>query len=284
MIKKYYRKLYRAYLGKPLSKDEFRYILSNLLGISKGDSLLVHSSYGNLKANFTPSEAVEILMELVGQNGNILMPYYPEDSTSWLEKGKIFDVRYTATRSGILSSAFAKYPGVKKSLHPIKSLAAWGIDRDYLIATHHESITPYDTKSPYFKLINLRNSKTIGIGTYKNSFVHCAEDITENYPKYYYKKSFNGKCIDNNGNMKNVCTYTHAPINNPRFTGYLLQTNCPDYKIYSYRRRIFYQGMCESIIYHVKKFTRNGLTPHQYFMQRNAFLRHLDDMKFRLHG
>ena len=284
MIKKYYRNLYRTWLGKPLSKDQFRYILSELLQINRGDSILVHCSFGNLKAGFSPSEAVEILMEVVGYEGNILMPYYPEDSVRWLEEGKVFDVRSTPTRSGILSSTFAKYPGVEKSLHPIKSLAAWGKDRNYLIDSHHESTTPYDRKSPYYKLLNLKNSKTIGIGTYKNSFIHCAEDITDNYPRYYYKNSFKGRCLDTNGNMITVNTYAHAPQNIPRFTGFILQTNCPDYEKYSYRNRIMYVGVCDAIVDHIKKCTKDGITPYMHFSQRNIVYRFLDNIRYKLNG
>jgi len=284
MIKKHYRKLYRRWLGRPLSKDEFRYVVKELLAIGKGDSVLAHSSFGNLKPGFAPAEAVEILMEAVGFQGNLLMPYYPEDSIRWLQEEKIFDVRSTPTRSGILSATFSKFPDVRKSLHPIKSLAVWGKDRDYLISTHHESVTPYDTKSPYYKLTKINGAKTIGIGTYKNSFVHCAEDITPDYPTYYHTMFFKSVCIDCNGYYHHVGTYAHASAAIPRFTGFLINTNCPDYKTVSYRSRLFYSGLCSSITKHMKECIKADISPHNHYLNSNRVKRFLDDFRYKLNG
>ena len=284
LIKKYYRKLYRAWLGKPLSIDEFEYVIKELLGISKGDSVLVHCSYGNLKADFSPKEAVKVLMEAVGDEGNLLMPYYPEDSKNWLEQGKVFDVRSTPTRSGILSATFALFPEVKKSLHPIKSLAVWGKDRDYLISTHHESVTPFDEKSPYYLLSHLSGSKTVGLGSYKNSFVHCAEDIDPNYPKYYSNYSLDGRCLDDFGNAHVVQTYFHAGEKVPRFTGYLINTNCPNYQILKHRMRLFYIGSCKSIMKHISSNSKNGLYPTEYKENSSLDKRISDIIKYKLNG
>jgi len=260
MIKKYYRKLYRAYLGKPMSKDEFDHVLKNLLGLSRGDSVLVHSSFGNLKAGFSPKEAVELLMEIVGQDGNILMPYYPEDSRNWLEQGKVFDVKTTPTRSGILSVTFASFPEVKKSLHPIKSLAVWGKDRDYLISTHHESVTPFDEKSPYYLLSKLHNSKSIGVGVFKNSMVHSAEDVISAYPRYYYQKTYEGQCVDYDGAKTIVKTQVHGETNSVPPCEYLFQTKCPGYSEIKYRKRRFYVSDCKKIITHIQTLTDQGLS------------------------
>lgn len=260
MIKKYYRYLYRAWLGKPLSTNDFIYIIHDLLGLKKGDSVLVHASFGNLKTNFSPKEAVEILMETVSDEGNLLMPYYPSDSVNWLKEDNVFDVHSTPTRSGILSATFARYPGVKKSLHPIKSLAVWGKDRDYLISTHHESTTPFDEKSPYYKLICLNGSKAIGIGVFKNSLVHASEDTIQTHPTNYSDIVYTSKVIDESGNGINVKTSFHTEGNNIHTCEYLYITKCPQYREVFFKKRKFYVSDAPSAHKHIKDFADKGIT------------------------
>ena len=258
MIKKYYRKLYRAWLGEPLQKEDFQFILKDLLGLEKGDSVLVHASFGNLKAGFSTEEAVEILVDIIGENGNLLMPYYPSDSVDWLKNGRIFDVRTTPTRSGILSSTFAKFPGVKKSVHPIKSLAVWGKDRDALINSHYNSKTPFDLFSPYYKLLSCRNAKAIGLGVYKNLVVHTAEDNIDIYPRYYSNVIYEGKCKNYDGRFINVKTPVHTKNNMVPSCEYLRLSNCPSYKEISYKKRRFYTSDYISAYNHIKKIVYNN--------------------------
>ena len=61
-----------------------RSIIVDDLGIKKGDRIIVSSSFGNLNANFSPQELVETLMDIIGKDGVIMMPYYPPiNSTEW---------------------------------------------------------------------------------------------------------------------------------------------------------------------------------------------------------
>lgn len=285
MIKKIYRKTYRALLGKRLTENEFRYVVKSLLGIKKGDSILVHASFGNMKAGFSPKRGVEILMGAVGLEGNILMPYYPYDSKKFLEAEEVFDVKTTPTRSGILSAVFSTFPGVRKSIHPIKSLAVWGKDRDYLISEHHLSQTPFDEKSPYYKLSTLKKAKSLGLGTYKNSFVHCAEDIISGYPKHYYNHLFQGKCTDYAGNTQIINTTVHLSAKLPRYTGYLIDTKCPEYEIYSYLNRFFFKSNVKKIIEHFTKlFTDEGVTAYSYFENKRCLHKLIHIYKYKLNG
>lgn len=261
MIKKYYRKLYRAWLGKPLQKEDFQFILKNLLGLKKGDSVLVHASFGNLKPGFSPEVAVEILMETVSVEGNLLMPYYPSNSVNWLKEGKVFDVRSTPTRSGILSATFSNFPGVKKSLHPTKSLAIWGKNRDYLISEHHYSQTPFDIFSPYGKLLNFSNAKSVGLGVFKYSGMHAYEDNINDYPKYYSAVSYKGKVIDYSGKTIIVKTPFHISNNATQPCEYLKLTNCPEYVEIKFKKRRYYVSDYMLAFNHIKYlFVEKGLT------------------------
>ncbi len=283
MIKKYYRKLYRAWLGKKLTKAEFKHIITDLLGMQKGDSVLVHASFGNLKADFSPKTAVEILMEAVGNEGNLLMPYYPYDSRKFLESGETFNVHTTPTRSGILSATFAKFPGVKKSIHPIKSLAVWGKDRDELISEHHLSKTPFDANSPYSKLLKIRNSKAIGLAIFKNAGVHSYEDIIESYPRYYSDKIYKGLCLDYNGEPHTVNTKIHdaKPSMAPPCE-YLRLSKCPDYNELSFRRRRFYASDYIKAYNHIKEIVeRHGFSAEKAKMNQ-SLLSHINSKLVRL--
>jgi len=271
MLKKIYRKAYRAWLGRRLSEEEFRYILSELLGLKSGDSVLVHASFGNLKAGFSPKKAVEILMEIIGPEGNILMPYYPYDSKKFLESGEVFDVHSTPTRSGILSAVFSTFPGVKKSIHPIKSLAVWGKDRDYLISEHHLSKTPYDDKSPYGKMIHLSQPKAIGLAIFKNAGVHSYEDMINSYPKYYSQEIFAGKCKNYSGNEVVVNTpIHHATSPMVPLCKYLKLTNCPGYSEFSFSKRRFYVSDYIAAYNHVKNIVElEGFTAEKIFEKQS---------------
>jgi len=245
-------------LGKPLQKENFQFILQDLLGLKKGDSVLVHASFGNIKADFSPEEAVEILIETIGEQGNLLMPYYPSDSVDWLVNGMIFDVRTTPTRSGILSATFAKFPGVKKSVHPIKSLAVWGKDRDALIDSHHNSKTPFDLFSPYYKLLSCRYPKSIGLGVFKNLVVHTAEDNIDIYPRYYSNVIYEGKCKNYDGRFVNVKTPVHTKNDMVPSCEYLRLTNCPGYRELRYKKRRFYKSDYISAYNHINNIVYNN--------------------------
>lgn len=284
MVRKYYRKIYRAWLGKRLTDEEFGYIITSLLGIQEGDSVLVHASFGNLKAGFSPKKANEILMEAVGKKGNLLMPYYPDASKVFLESGKAFDVFSTPTISGILSATFSMFPDVKKSIHPTKSLVVWGKDRDELISEHHESSTPYDEKSPYYKFSRLNNSKVIGLGTNKNSFIHCAEDTIKKYPRYYSDSIYNGVCIDYSGTQRTVKTLIHKHTKRANFSGFFLETKCPEYINHIYRGRRIYVSDCKATIAHLEKLISEGITPEKYYTNLNCLKKFSHDIKYKLKG
>jgi len=230
-LRRYKRKAKKVYSPK-LDLAGFRRILTDTLQISKGDTVLVHTSFGNLYPGFSPLQGIECLVDIIGDEGNILMPNYPPGkSYQWIKEKNIFDVRNNPVGTGILARTFGNYKGVKKSIHPIKSLAVWGKDRDYLISEHHLSVTPYDQKSPYYKMMELKNPKSIGLGTLSNSFIHCCEDNIDEHPKTMYNNElFEIECINENGEPITVNTHAHDPavveasISSSKF---LKKYNCP---------------------------------------------------------
>ena len=112
------------------------------VGIIPGMSVMVHSSlkgFGYLVNG--PYDLIDAMMESVHPRGTILVPTHtgqltdPADWTSppvpaeWVEKirreMKPFDPKKTPVRNrGILPEHFLRYAGVKRSLHPVNSVAA----------------------------------------------------------------------------------------------------------------------------------------------------------------
>jgi aminoglycoside 3-N-acetyltransferase len=166
--------------------EDFRRLLTDTLGIKKGDWLLVSSSFGNLNADFTPRQAIEVLQYIVTKEGLIMMPYYPPmNSTEWAESGQIFDMLETKSGMGVLTNVFSKMPDVHKSIHPTKAVCYWG-KVEFIDNKHYKAITPFYWDSPYGELLR-HDSKSLCLGLKNIPIFHAFEDIlSEHYYDYYY--------------------------------------------------------------------------------------------------
>ena len=196
-----------------LTEEKFRAILSHTLNIQTGDNIFVHSSVGMLNLDFSPVRVLEILLEIIGDNGTLVMPTYPKLSAyRFLQSGEVFNVRRTPTYTGLLNEYARRHKNAVRSLHPTKSVVAIGPLAETLTNEHHLSPYPYDYVSPYYKIIN-HNFKVIGIGvkTHFLSAVHAVDDtLRESYPVApYHEKLFEAPCIDYSGNSVIVKTYAH---------------------------------------------------------------------------
>jgi hypothetical protein len=99
-----------------------------------------------------------------------------------------------------------------RSLHPTKSVCAIGPNAAEITATHHLSPYPYDTCSPYYKLI-AGGGKIVGLGATTNyiSFGYCVDDAwKEKFPvRVYHEEIFAAPCINYEGERVTVRTYAH---------------------------------------------------------------------------
>jgi aminoglycoside N3'-acetyltransferase len=269
-IRKYKRSFKRVSLKKNreslnrLAIKDFKDIIENKLKIKKGDTIIVHSSFGNLYADFSPEEAIKCLMSVVTESGNIIMPFYPTGHAyHWLKNNNVFDVFSSKSKMGILTQTFSEFRDVKISTHPVKAVVAWGKDRDFLISEHHKSLYPYDDKSPYYKTLFLNNSKTVGLGIEINSFFHSCEDIFwKDKGKIYSKRTFDGKFRTYEGKTVVVKTYVHVPkkiqnlISNCEF---LKRTKCPTYLRFENDKCVFYSANNQTVVEHSKKQFENNI-------------------------
>ena len=174
--------------GRKTTLEELKRALVNELEIKAGDRILVTSSFGNLNADYTPQDVVRLLMEIVTEDGNIMMPYYPPvNSTIWAKEGKEFDMNSTPSGMGILTNVFSKTEGVVMSCHPTKAVCIWGKNAAQIAQGHESSTTPYFWDSPYGKLLKM-GSKSVGLGLKHIPMGHAMEDILSTPHSYFYQK------------------------------------------------------------------------------------------------
>lgn len=261
-IRRQWARSMRIKLPGALSQEEFHAILGSRLEIKRGSTLLIHCSFGNLKAAFSPAEAVEVLQDLVGSEGNLLMPFYPGSGIEALEGGKIFDPRTAQISTGALARTLARSSGSRVSIHPIKAVVAWGQARDFLISTHARSRTPYDSHSPYYRMLEQVAPICVGLGTDKNSFIHACEDNVPEHPMdHYHPGEWTGRCVSETGEEIVVKTLVHK-----RDTGwtmgsaaFLMTTACPTYQKLTHRGRAFYKVDAREAFAHVSRLSREGV-------------------------
>jgi aminoglycoside 3-N-acetyltransferase len=199
----------------PLTEADFREILAQDLNLGKGDLVYVHSGMDGLNLAFPFYRILFLIREVIGSSGTVLFPTYPNhriSSYEYLRLGKVFDVRRTPSYTGILTEFARRQRHAVRSLHPTKSVCAIGPAAAEITATHHLSPYPYDTCSPYYKLIEV-DGKIVGLGATTNyiSFGYCVDDAwKEKFPvRVYHDQIFDAPCINYQGEQVLVSTYAH---------------------------------------------------------------------------
>jgi aminoglycoside 3-N-acetyltransferase len=231
-----------------LTEDAFKEILVDELELNAGDVVFIHSSINNLNLRFPFFRIFHILQEILGPHGTILFPTYPSlTSYIYLMSGEIFDVRKTRSYTGILTEFARKQRNSVRSLHPTKSVCAIGSRAEFLTKSHQNSPYPYDSCSPYYKLVEEKSAKIVGLGVTTNylSFVHCVDDtLKEKFPiQPYHPRLFQAKCINYSGEVEVVSTFAH----NLR----MMNHNIP-----LYMRRYIPNNICEDMTLYGMKFFR----------------------------
>ena len=199
----------------PLSEEDFKKILVEDLRLGAGDLVYVHSGMDGLNLDFPFYRILFQIQEVIGAGGTVLFPTYPNhrmSSYEYLGQGQVFDVRRTPSYTGILTEFARRQRAAVRSLHPTKSVCAIGPAAREVTATHHLSPYPYDTGSPYYKLI-AGGGKIIGLGATTNyiSFGYCVDDaLKEKFPvRVYHDEIFDAVCINYQGERVVVRTYAH---------------------------------------------------------------------------
>jgi len=199
-----------------LTEECFAGILSRDLGLVSGDTVYIHSSTDQLNLGFPFYRILSLVQEIIGAQGTVLLPTYPNrrpvSSHEYLLRDVVFDVRRTPSYTGLLSEFARRQKSALRSLHPTKSVCAIGPRAKELTATHQQSPYPYDTGSPYYKLIEY-NAKIIGLGVWTQylTFVYCVDDALKDQApvQTYFPEKFSARCVNYDGKEEVVETYAH---------------------------------------------------------------------------
>jgi aminoglycoside N3'-acetyltransferase len=164
------KKLYRRRIGAA----EFREALLSL-GEWEGRPVWVQSSWNDFfNVDMRPGEVIELMLDLVGPRGTLVMPAFPLRADPSVELA----IDTAPVNTGLICELFRRMPDVRRSIHLRSSVAALGPDAEYLVAAHHLTEYPWGSLSPYGRLHELRGLM-VGLGIVKLGFtplhhVECA--------------------------------------------------------------------------------------------------------------
>ncbi len=156
-------------------KERFKSDLLEL-GVNPGDVVLVHSSMKALETERTPEEIIDILEEVLGEEGTLLMPALTYENVT--AEQPVFDSAATEPCIGLLPRVFLHRPGVERSVHPTHSVCAKGKMAHRLTVGHSMDDVAVGPHSP-FMLLPLYKGKLLFIGDILHSctFMHGIETI-----------------------------------------------------------------------------------------------------------
>ncbi|MGI9269646.1 MAG: AAC(3) family N-acetyltransferase [Porticoccus sp.] len=165
------------------------------VGVYPGDILMIHgdagvaSQYRSIQPELRLNHLISKILEYIGPEGTVIVPTFSYSLTRGLD----FDPTFTPSEVGLFSEAFRLYPRVKRSRHPIFSVAAFGKNTDKFINTNI-----YDCfgKNTCFDLLRSLNAKimTLGLGTLRLTYIHYIEQTHR--VKYRHMKKFKGNIVD----------------------------------------------------------------------------------------
>lgn len=183
------------------------------IGLKKGSIVCTHSSLSRLGHIVGGADAViDALIEVVGEEGCILMPSFPINGSMrlYLDLGEVFDVRSSPSKVGFITEVFRKRPGVLRSLHPTNSLLAWGKRAKELLRDHDKSITPYGLDTPYGRLAEEENSFILMLETHIHSLLHHLQERVD-FPNLFLPELRKVCFVDDNGEERTMCTKVMRP-------------------------------------------------------------------------
>lgn len=180
-------------ITKKFLMDEFR-----SLGVEKGDTIFVHSSYSTLgKApggvEGGPQAVVDAILDIIGKEGTLIMPTFNYDFL----KGIPWDIRSSPSQMGVLTEIVRNDPRSRRMFHPIYSMSAIGRHAEELAAFRSNDCFGETTIFTKFRawdakilIIGLAYSKSI-------TFLHHCEQAAG--VDYRFLKEFKGTAIDKEG-------------------------------------------------------------------------------------
>lgn len=148
-----------------------------VIGIHKGDTVLVHSSMkslgGEVKGGY--AAVIESLLTVLGPDGTLLMPALSYSTVT--KENPFFSVNRTPSCVGKMTEAFRTMPGVLRSVHPTHSVCAYGKLAKELTGFHIQDRTPVGPNSPFRRLMAFEGKLLmLGCGLTYTTFMHAVEE------------------------------------------------------------------------------------------------------------
>lgn len=187
------------------------------MGMRGGSVVFIQSRWAEFYNCISdPEDLIDSILEVIGPEGTLGMACMP-----LMLEGKTFNVKKTPTNAGFLAEAFRRYKGVKRSINIHHSVCALGPKADYLVSEHYLSETPWDKKSPYYRLSEV-NALVFGLGLGKywiGTIIHCVDSLLKDEVPYYhdmfYTEKTEYKYIDYDGEEKSYWCYD-MPLTGPK--------------------------------------------------------------------
>ncbi|HOJ10030.1 MAG TPA: AAC(3) family N-acetyltransferase [Clostridiales bacterium] len=153
-----------------INKEDIKFSLE-LMGIVKGDVLIVHSSLSSIGyVDGGADSVIDALLETVGDEGTIVM----STLTGWFDH---FDADTSPSAVGKISEVFRKRNNAYRSLHPVHSVAAIGKHAKYITDGHNNCETGCGQGTPYYKIKELNGKiMLLGVDMDRNTIMHCLEE------------------------------------------------------------------------------------------------------------
>ena len=169
----------------------------NRINVKPEDVLMIHgdagvaSQYKNIEPKERINHLFEELFKYIGTQGTIIVPTFSYSFT----RNKDFIVDTTPSEVGLFSEMFRKIQKVKRTNHPIFSVAVYGRETKKILQSSNKDCFG---KGTVFDLLKILNAKIICLGCDLNriTFVHYVEQQAN--VKYRYNKSFDGQIIEKN--------------------------------------------------------------------------------------
>jgi aminoglycoside 3-N-acetyltransferase len=165
------------------------------MGISPGDTIMVHSSYKSLGGvNGGADKVIDALVESVGDKGTVLFPTF--NFKSWVDT-HYFDVRETASHMGVITELARCREAAVRTPHPLYSFAVLG-DRQEEFAACDDVEAVGDNS--VFALFHKLNGLIVSIGLdFNSSFTFSVHAIYKAGGYWRRVKKFSGIYVGYDG-------------------------------------------------------------------------------------
>jgi aminoglycoside N3'-acetyltransferase len=178
------------------------------MGLKKGDTLIVHSAYGQLKRyGLSPEQIIDELIKFIGAEGNLIMPAIPilRNQPNLLDRFKLsnylntplYDVNKSRCWTGALAQCLVKKEGALRSRSPLNSMVVFGRDASEIVRNDLFSNNSLACGENSVLALSLNyNAKMLFLGVdevHSMTIIHVAEDLYFNdWPikNWFWKRPF----------------------------------------------------------------------------------------------